>query len=186
MKNTFYLLCIVALTLVSCKSTKGTKVVTKKSKHTTTKNSSPKTTTTTSSKTYTASTSSNTTINNIIAEAETYHGVRYKYGGNTKRGMDCSGLVTTAFKSEDILLPRTTSSLSTHGNWIDLKDVQKGDLLFFATRKNSRKVNHVGIVTNTRPGYVEFIHSTTSRGVITSKLSEKYWYFAFVQARRVL
>ncbi|RSK41943.1 C40 family peptidase [Mangrovimonas spongiae] len=185
MKKTFYLLCIAVLTLVSCKSTKGTKVVTKKSKQTTTKNSSSEPTTV-SSKTYSSSTHANTTINNIIAEAETYHGVRYKYGGNTKRGMDCSGLVTTAFKSEDILLPRTTSSLSTHGDWIDLKNVQKGDLLFFATKKNSRKVNHVGIVTNTRPGYVEFIHSTTSRGVITSKLSEKYWYFAFVQARRVL
>ena len=118
--------------------------------------------------------------------AKTFTGVRYKYGGTTKKGMDCSGLVTTAFKKEDILLPRTTSQLAVTGDWVDVKEVQKGDLLFFATRKNSRTVNHVGIVTNTRSGYVEFIHSTTSRGVITSELSEKYWYFAFVQARRIL
>lgn len=122
----------------------------------------------------------------IIDYAQTFKGVKYQYGGTTKKGMDCSGLVTTAFKKENVLLPRTTSQLAVSGDWIDLKKVQKGDLLFFATRKNSRTVNHVGIVTDTRPGYVEFIHSTTSRGVITSQLSEKYWYFAFVQARRIL
>ncbi|WP_313791538.1 C40 family peptidase [Lacinutrix neustonica] len=72
------------------------------------------------------------------------------------------------------------------GDWIDLKEVQKGDLLFFATKKNNRNVNHVGLVTAIYGDDVEFIHSTTSRGVITSKLKEKYWYFAFVQARRLL
>lgn len=122
----------------------------------------------------------------IIDYAKTFDGVKYKYGGTSKKGMDCSGLVTTAFQKEDISLPRTTSQLAVTGDWIDLKKVQKGDLLFFATKKNSRKVNHVGIVTSARPNYVEFIHSTTSRGVITSNLSEKYWYFAFVQARRIL
>ena len=129
---------------------------------------------------------SNAKADAIIDYAKTFNGVKYKYGGNSKKGMDCSGLVTTAFQKENIALPRTTSQLVVTGNWIDLKEVQKGDLLFFATKKNSRKVNHVGIVTNARSNYVEFIHSTTSRGVITSKLSEKYWYFAFVQARRIL
>ncbi|WP_223032817.1 C40 family peptidase [Hanstruepera marina] len=133
-----------------------------------------------------SSVSNNTKADAVIDYAKTFDGVKYKYGGTTKKGMDCSGLVTTAFKKEDILLPRTTSQLAVTGDWIDLKEVQKGDLLFFATKKNSRKVNHVGIVTTVRPNYVEFIHSTTSRGVITSLLSEKYWYFAFVQARRIL
>ena len=122
----------------------------------------------------------------IIDHAKTFDGVKYKYGGTTKKGMDCSGLVTIAYKKEDVLLPRTTSQLAVTGDWIDLKDVQKGDLLFFATKKNSRNINHVGLVTNARPDYVEFIHSTTSKGVITSLLSEKYWYFSFVQARRIL
>jgi len=122
----------------------------------------------------------------IIKNAKKYKGTRYKYGGTTKQGMDCSGLIYTAFKEEDIDMPRTTGSLSTHGDWIDLKKVQEGDLLFFATSNNSRRVNHVGIVTTSRLGKVEFIHSSTSRGVMISDLAEKYWYFAFVQARRVL
>ena len=125
-------------------------------------------------------------ISRIIKNAESFKGTRYKYGGTTKRGMDCSGLVYTAFLEENIKIPRTTGALSSFGDWIDVKEVQEGDLLFFATKKNSRKVNHVGIVTNSRPGYVEFIHSTSSRGVITSNLSDRYWYQAYVQARRVL
>ena len=128
----------------------------------------------------------NALIEKIIENASAYEGVRYKYGGTTKKGMDCSGLMYTVFSEEDISLPRTTSQLSTYGDWVDLKEVKEGDLLFFATRRNSRQVNHVGLVTSARLGRVEFIHASTSRGVIRSLLSEKYWYFAFVQARRVL
>jgi len=122
----------------------------------------------------------------IVKTAKKFNGTRYKYGGTTKRGMDCSGLVYTSFKNHNISLPRTTRDLSSYGNWIDIKEVNVGDLVFFATKKNSRKVNHVGIVTSVRAGHVEFIHASTSRGVIISSLAEKYWYFAFVQARRVL
>ncbi len=122
----------------------------------------------------------------IAKYAKKFNGTRYKYGGTTKRGMDCSGLVYTTFKDNDISVPRTTGSLSSHGDWIDIKEVNVGDLVFFATKKNSRKVNHVGIVTNVRTGNVEFIHASTSRGVMISSLAEKYWYFAFVQARRML
>ena len=120
----------------------------------------------------------------IIENAESYQGVRYKYGGTSKKGMDCSGLIYTAFNEENVVIPRTTASLSKDGNWIDLKKVKEGDLLFFATKKNSRKVNHVGLVVSTNP--LRFIHATTSKGVITSSLKERYWYLAFVQARRFL
>ena len=167
------LLIILAICFSNCKSSK--RVVTKKSR-----------TTKTSTKRSTPTTASSKTIENIIDHAKTFEGTRYKYGGTTKRGMDCSGLVVVAFNKENIALPRTTADLSKRGEWIDVKEVQEGDLLFFATKKNSRKVNHVGIVSKVRPGYVEFIHSTSSRGVITSKLSERYWYQAYVQARRMM
>ncbi|NRD19363.1 C40 family peptidase [Winogradskyella eckloniae] len=122
----------------------------------------------------------------IVKYAQTFDGTRYKYGGTTKKGMDCSGLIFTTYKKHNINLPRTTSGLKSTGDWIDLKNVNVGDLVFFATKKNSRKVNHVGIVTRVRPGNVEFIHASSSKGVMTSSLAEKYWYFSFVQARRVL
>ena len=122
----------------------------------------------------------------IVKYAKKFNGTRYKYGGTTKRGMDCSGLIYTSFTDNDISVPRTTSDLKKFGDWVDLKEVNVGDLVFFATKKNSRKVNHVGIVTDVRTGNVEFIHASSSRGVMISSLAEKYWYFAFVQARRVL
>ncbi len=122
----------------------------------------------------------------IVKFAKKFEGTRYKYGGTTKRGMDCSGLIYTSFKEHDISLPRTTSGLKSTGDWIDVKEVNVGDLLFFATKKNNRNVNHVGIVTNVRTGNVEFIHASSSKGVMISSLADKYWYFAFVQARRVL
>ncbi|MFD2917505.1 C40 family peptidase [Psychroserpens luteus] len=168
------LILIISAFFTSCNSSK--RVVTKKTRTTKTTNkhnSSPSATTP-------------KTVVNIIKHAKTFEGTRYKYGGTTKKGMDCSGLIVTAFKKENILLPRTTADLSKRGDWIDVKKVKEGDLLFFATSKNNRRVNHVGIVTSSRPGHVEFIHASTSRGVMISNLAEKYWYLAYVQARRVL
>ncbi|MCB0423304.1 MAG: C40 family peptidase [Flavobacteriaceae bacterium] len=187
----FVALCFI--TISSCKSTKKiqTKKQTTSRNDTSRTNSEPKDSNGEDNKTYTHSkstTENNTSVlaEKIIETAKEYEGTRYKYGGTTKKGMDCSGLVTTVYNTENIKLPRTTGELSTTGDWVDLKEVKKGDLLFFATRRNSRTVNHVGIVTEARIGYVEFIHASTSAGVIISSLSEKYWYFAFVQARRIL
>ena len=100
--------------------------------------------------------------------------------------MDCSGLIYVAFNTNNIKVPRSTAQLKSFGTWIDLKQVKTGDLVFFATKKNSRSVNHVGIVTEVMNGDLIFIHASTSKGDIESRLSERYWYFAFVQARRVL
>ena len=175
MKN-IALILLLLISLNSCKSSKG--IVTKKSKTTVieTVESTPSI----------KNRETDSIANLIIDYAKQFNGVKYKYGGTTDKGMDCSGLVTTAFKSEDIYLPRTTQDLAKKGNLVDLKEVQKGDLLFFSTRKNNRKINHVGLVTEARFGYVEFIHASTSLGVIISNLAERYWYTAFVQARRIL
>jgi len=127
-----------------------------------------------------------TRADKIINYAKKFLGVKYKYGGTTRKGMDCSGLIQTAYKSESIQLPRTTGNLVKTGSWIPIKNIKKGDLLFFATSKNSRKVNHVGIVTTITDTNVSFLHASSSKGVMISNLSQRYWYFAFVQARRVL
>ena len=175
--NRILLVVLLIFSLTACKSKK--RVVTKKSK-------SSKTVTATKTENSSSTINYSTAAKEVVNNAKQFDGVRYKYGGTTKKGMDCSGLVYTSFKQENISLPRTTTDLSKTGDWIDVKQVQKGDLLFFATKKNSRTVNHVGIVTNSRVGNVEFIHASTSKGVIVSNLAERYWYFTFVQARRVL
>jgi len=169
------LILIILLSISACKSSKNKRVVTKKTRTSKSVN-----------KVGSSQTSSNKSVTQVVTFAKTFEGVRYKYGGTTKKGIDCSGLVYTAFKKENINVPRTTKDLSKTGKWIDVNDVQEGDLLFFATKKNSRSVNHVGIVTTSRTGYVEFIHASTSKGVMISNLAERYWYLSYVQARRIL
>ena len=125
-------------------------------------------------------------IDAIITEAKTYKGTKYKYGGNTKKGIDCSGLIHNAFKKHNINIARTTRELSKTGRWIDIKKIKKGDLVFFATKKNSRDITHAGIVTTVNGKDISFIHASSSKGVMVSNLTQRYWYLAYVQARRYL
>ncbi len=164
------LLAALALLLASCGGSKKTSKTS--SKHATTirdNTSSP-----------------NKKLNNIVDYAASFEGTRYKFGGTTKSGMDCSGLVYTAFAKENVQLPRVSRDMATRGKKISLSKIEKGDLIFFQTNKNRRVINHVGLVTSTRGGAIQFIHSTTSRGVIVSSLEERYWKSAFVEVRRII
>lgn len=122
----------------------------------------------------------------IVKNAKKFEGTRYKYGGTSKRGMDCSGLIYVSFLEEDIAMPRTARAMSLRGERLYLKEVDQGDLLFFQTNKNRKVINHVGLVVNRKNDEIYFIHSTTSAGVIISRLSENYWRNNFVMARRVM
>lgn len=122
----------------------------------------------------------------IIDYAKQFEGVRYKWGGTTKSGMDCSGLVYESFKSQSIILPRISRDMAKKGEKTKLKNVQKGDLLFFKTGNRRNSINHVGLIVAIRNNDIEFIHSTSSKGVIISHLNETYWLKAFHEARRVL
>ncbi len=121
----------------------------------------------------------------IIGTALLFSGVRYKFGGTTRSGMDCSGLLYTSFLEHNIPLPRSSFEMAEEGKLIKVKDVTKGDLLFFKTSKGKR-INHVGLVVAVEGDDIKFIHSTSSRGVIVSSLREGFWNYAFVKATRVL
>lgn len=121
----------------------------------------------------------------MIDYAKSFQGTRYKFGGMSSSGMDCSGLVCTVFQKEEIELPRISRDMATEGSPISLNQVEPGDLIFFKT--SSRQViNHVGLVVESDEGGIKFIHSTVQRGVIISSLEENYWKRAFVEARRVI
>jgi len=123
---------------------------------------------------------------NIINTALTYAGTRYKYGGTTKRGMDCSGLLYVAFGEHDVQLPRVSYHMAEEGKRVRITKVVKGDLLFFKTKRRGRKINHVGMVVAVDDYEIKFIHASSSRGVIVSSLREGYWNSAFIKATRVL
>lgn len=133
-----------------------------------------------------SSKNSNKSADRIVYHAKQFEGTRYKFGGTDKRGMDCSGLVYVSFQEEQIALPRISRDMAKQGKRISLKEAKKGDLVFFQTNKNRKVINHVGLVIANFNGEVQFIHSTTSNGVITSSLDERYWKSAFVEARRII
>jgi hypothetical protein len=123
---------------------------------------------------------------NIIDHALQFLGTRYKYGGTSPEGMDCSGLVYTSFLQRDIKLPRSSRDMALLGEELDLSQIKTGDLLFFKTDRRKKDINHVGLVVELTEDRILFIHSSTSRGVIISGLDENYWREHFVTARRIL
>lgn len=125
-------------------------------------------------------------VYNITSFARDFEGTPYKYGGTTREGMDCSGLVFSSFLQENIPLPRSSRDMAKEGHRLSLEEVNIGDLLFFETNKNKKVINHVGLVVEIQPGHIFFIHSSSSRGVIISSLADTYWWDHFVMARRVI
>ncbi len=120
----------------------------------------------------------------LYNEAARWLGVPYRSGGNTLKGVDCSGLVVQIYKQTyHKQLERTTSRIAKENcRKIGKGKLKTGDLVFFNTAKKKRKeVNHVGIFL--KNGY--FIHASTSKGVMVNNLREKYYHKAWRQGGRV-
>ena len=127
----------------------------------------------------------NRVIDNILAEAETYLGTPYRYGGTSRNGIDCSAFVLSVFgAAASLSLPRVAASQAQEGEAVEKTDLQKGDLVFFS---HGRRISHVGIVESiTEEGEVKFIHAATSKGVMVSSLNDSYWGPKFRFAKRVI
>lgn len=121
----------------------------------------------------------------VIGEAEKYLGTPYRFGGNDRKGLDCSGLMKLSFSKINLNLPRVSREQASIGRDVRKSQILPGDLVFFAN-SGGRKITHVGLVTKVSAGEIYFIHSSTSKGVMISKLNNVYWYPRYVKARRVL
>lgn len=127
----------------------------------------------------------NDILDQLIERASENIGTRYRSGGTSKTGFDCSGLMCITFGAFDIKLPRTSREQSDIGTKINAEEAQKGDLIFFKTNGRSQ-INHVGMVVEVCEGEIKFIHSSVSNGVIISSTKEKYYEKNFSQINRVL
>jgi cell wall-associated NlpC family hydrolase len=109
-----------------------------------------------------------------------WHGVAYKFGGNSKRGIDCSALVETLYADAfGIRIPRTTAKQIKRGVFIAKNRLREGDIIFF---KTGWKSMHSGI-------YLErgnFIHTSTKHGVTISNINNPYWKSKYLESRRLL
>lgn len=119
----------------------------------------------------------------VIAEGKRWLGTPYRYGGLSRNGIDCSGLVQVVFdKSVGVKLPHNSRDQAMKARKVSRKDLRPADLVFFVSSPGGNRINHVAIYI----GDGKIIHSTTSRGVIVSGLDENYWKKHFYCCGRVL
>lgn len=110
-----------------------------------------------------------------------YLGIPYKYGGTTRKGMDCSGFVYLVYKQVyRVNLPRSSGRMWKLGRIIPPKLARPGDLIFFRGGFFNR-INHVGIYM----GENRFVHASSTNGVIYSNMEDEYYSRRFAAIRRI-
>lgn len=126
-------------------------------------------------------------VDKVIQTARTFTGTPYRYGGTTRAGMDCSALTIHSFRTLNMNLPRSAEDQSKVGKEVKMKELQPGDLVFFATGKKKRKITHVGLVTERKgKDHIKFIHASVSLGVVEDNIYSNYYYKRFRFAKRVI
>jgi cell wall-associated NlpC family hydrolase len=114
-------------------------------------------------------------MSQVIATARTFIGTKYRNGGTSRSGVDCSGLLYACFQDAGVgNLPRTAENFARHGKLILAKEnLREGDLVFFTKTYNTpRTVTHAGIYL----GNGKFIHASSSKGVIISDIYDPYYW----------
>ena len=105
--------------------------------------------------------------------------VKYKFGGNSKKGIDCSAFTQRIYKEKfNINIPRTTRTQVKVGKEIKRSELETGDLVFFKTGINDR---HVGVYM----GNGDFMHASI-KGVKFTKLDKPYYKRKYWTSRRIL
>jgi len=111
---------------------------------------------------------------NIISYAKGYIGTPYLYGGNSKKGFDCSGFTQYIMKQHGYNLPRTAQSQGDTYSKIKAGQAMKGDLVFFGSSK--KNISHVGIVSSEKGSSISMIHASSSKGIMISNIeNNSYW-----------
>ncbi len=120
----------------------------------------------------------NLKADDLIQAARRYMGVKHCMGGSSKRCMDCSGLVMRAFEDNGITFPHNSEAQARYGKIIlDKYKLKRGDLVYFINTYNTSKyITHTGICI----GNNQFIHTSSSKGVMISSLDNSYWKTKFI------
>lgn len=122
----------------------------------------------------------------IVNFALSLEGTPYRYGGESKKGFDCSGFIFHIFRHFGFdEINRSSRTQAVQGSAVDLNRVKKGDLLFFTgTNPQLKTIGHVGLVISEPGEEVRFIHSSSNGGVKISDFTG-YYETRFVHAKRL-
>ena len=124
--------------------------------------------------------------NVVMSSVKSYVGTPYKYGGMSRKGIDCSGLLHVSFNTGGISLPRTAKDQSKFGKNVSWNGLKRGDLVFFKFKQKGEKWWHSGVITVAEKGKIRFIHASSSRGVVESNLLSDYYKKNVKGFRRVI
>ena len=117
----------------------------------------------------------------LIGTAMSRLGTRYRWGGTTPAGFDCSGFTGYVYSRHGTRLPRTAKEQATQGKSVSRDSLKKGDLVFFKTTRSDR-ISHVGIYV----GDGKFVHASSGGGKVrVNNLSDSYYSKRFAGAKRV-
>lgn len=125
-------------------------------------------------------------IESVIATGRSYIGTPYKWGGVSRSGMDCSGLIYTSYKTIGVNLPRTAKEQSKTGKKRGWEGIREGDLVYFKFKKKGDKWFHSGMITYVGEDKILFVHASSSKGVIESNLLADYYKNSVRNFRRVI
>jgi cell wall-associated NlpC family hydrolase len=129
-------------------------------------------------------TSASGALATVIETARSYQGTPYVYGGTTRNGLDCSGLLQLSFAEAGITIPRSSNEQAVWGDPIKPTELRPGDLLFFGASPGASTITHVGLVTVVDADGVEFIHASSSLGVVENSFELDYYLSRFIRAVR--
>jgi cell wall-associated NlpC family hydrolase len=116
----------------------------------------------------------------VIQESKRWLGTPYCYGGEDGECFDCSGFVSTVFHKIGMKLPRSARDMYSAGEAVSLSSIQPADLVFFKNTAG-KGITHVGIFV----GGGQFIHASSSRGVIITSLDDEYYRRHYAGARKM-
>lgn len=124
----------------------------------------------------------------VIQYGRKYIGKPYRYAAKGPNSFDCSGYTSFVFKKFGFNLSPSSAGQDQQVPTVRRKEeLVKGDLVFFEGRSRNGRVGHVGIVTDVKAnGEFDFIHASTSRGVIVSKSTEQYYASRYLRGGRVI
>ena len=118
----------------------------------------------------------------LLELIDSWYGTKYKYGGDSRQGVDCSGF-TQAFMLSyyDKNIPRNSEEQYQQSKHIKKKKLRQGDLVFFRTKGKRGGISHVGVYLCNN----KFVHASTSSGVMISDLGEDYYSARYAGAGRM-
>lgn len=125
-------------------------------------------------------------LSTVITTAKSYIGTPYQYGGTSKKGIDCSGLIYNSYNAAGISIPRTAQQQAKIGKSQSWESLREGDIVTFKFKEKGEKWWHAGLITKVSKDKVYFIHASSSRGVIESDLLNDYYRKNVKRIQRII